>query len=445
MLKTFPYGGIHPPDNKITADKAIRVLPISSTVIIPVSQHIGKPAVITVKKGDNVKTGQLIAAGDGYISANIHSSVSGTINRIDTIVDITGYRQTAVFIDTDGDQWIETIDRSDKIEKEIKIAAGDIAKKCLEAGIVGLGGATFPSHVKLSIPAGKKCDVLIINGVECEPYLTSDHRLMLEKGEEIMVGTTILMKALGVNKSMIGIENNKPDAISHLTKLAEGFPGITVHALEVKYPQGAEKQLIKALINREIPAGHLPIDVGAVVHNVGTAFAVYEAIQKNKPLFERVVTITGKSLSDPGNFLVRIGTPTSKLIEAAGGLPEDTGKVINGGPMMGKALSNLDTPVIKGTSGIILFSENESARSTSSPCIRCGKCVTICANGLEPYLLMSLSEKDLFERAEAEGIASCLECGSCSYACPAGRPVLDYIRLGKTTVARKVRERNMKQ
>lgn len=444
MLKTFPYGGIHPPENKLTADKQIQILPIPPTVIIPVSQHIGKPAVITVKKGDHIKTGQLIAAGDGYISANIHSSVSGTINRIDTIIDITGYRQPAVYIDTEGDEWIDTIDRSNKVEKEIKIAAEDIAKKCLEAGIVGLGGATFPSHVKLSIPAGKKCDVLIINGVECEPYLTSDHRLMLEKGEEIMVGITILMKALVVEKCMIGIENNKPDAINYLTKLAEGFKGITVHPLKVKYPQGAEKQLIKALINREVPAGFFPIDVGAVVHNVGTAYAVYEAIQKNKPLFERVVTITGKSLSNPGNYLVRIGTSTSKLIEAAGGLPADTGKVINGGPMMGKALANIDAPVVKGTSGIVLFAEKESSRSGSSPCIRCGKCVSICANGLEPYLLMTLSEKEMFERAEAEGITNCLECGSCSYECPAGRPVLDYIRLGKTTVTRMVRERNMK-
>ena len=297
-----------------------------------------------------------------------------------------------------------------------------------------MGGATFPSHVKLTVPEGKKCNILIINGVECEPYLTSDHRLMLEKGEEILIGISILMKALKVDRAMIGIENNKPDAIDNLTKLATGFKGITVHALKVKYPQGAEKQLIKALINREVPSGHLPLDVGAVVHNVGTAFAVYEAVQKNKPLFERVVTITGKSLAKPGNYFVRIGTPISKLIEAAGGMPEDTGKIVNGGPMMGKAVNNMDVPVVKGTSGIILFPSEESERKEIKPCIRCAKCVSVCALNLEPYLLMTLSEKGLFERAEKERITDCMECGSCSYTCPADRPLLDYIRLGKSTV-----------
>ena len=359
-------------------------------------------------------------------------------------MDTTGYKQTAVFIDVEGDEWIETIDRSSKTVTEIKITPEDIIKRCLESGIVGLGGATFPSHVKLTVPAGKKCDIIIINGVECEPFLTSDHRLMLEKGEEILIGVTILMKALKVERAIIGIENNKPDAIDHLTKLATGFQGITVHPLKVKYPQGAEKQLIKAIINREVPSGHLPLDVGAVVHNVATAFAVYEAVQKNKPLFERVVTITGKSLARPGNYFVRIGTPISRLIEAAGGMPDDTGKIVNGGPMMGKAVSNIDVPVVKGTSGIILFPRNESERSEINPCIRCAKCISVCGLDLEPFLLMTLSEKGLFERAETERITDCMECGSCSYVCPAYRPLLDYIRLGKSTVIRMASERNMK-
>ncbi len=326
MLKTFPIGGIHPPENKLTADIAIGYLPIPESVAIPVSQHIGAPAVPIVNKGDYVKTGQIIATSKGYVSSNIHSSVSGKINKIDSITDTSGYKHSAIFIDVEGDEWIETIDRSKEIVTEINIPAEEISKKCLECGIVGLGGATFPSHVKLTIPENKKCDTLIINGVECEPFLTSDHRLMLERGEEILTGITILMKALKVDRALIGIENNKPDAIEHLTRLATGFQGITVHALKVKYPQGAEKQLIKALINREVPSGHLPLDVGAVVHNVGTAFAVYEAIQKNKPLFERVVTITGSSLTKPGNYFVRTGTPVIRLIEAAGGLPDDTGK-----------------------------------------------------------------------------------------------------------------------
>jgi Na+-translocating ferredoxin:NAD+ oxidoreductase subunit C len=444
VLKTFPHGGIHPPENKLTANKAIGYLPIPESVTIPVSQHIGAPATTIVNKGDYVKTGQVIATSKGFVSSNIHSSVSGKVNKIDTIIDTTGYKQSAVFIDVEGDEWIETIDRSSEIVTEIKLSPEEIIKKCLESGIVGLGGATFPSHVKLTIPTGKKCDLLIINGVECEPYLTSDHRLMLERGEEILTGVTILMKALKVERAKIGIENNKPDAIDHLTKLATGFKGITVHALKVKYPQGAEKQLIKALINREVPSGHLPLDVGAVVHNVGTAFAVYEAVQKNKPLFERVVTITGKSLARPGNYFVRIGTPISKLIEAAGGMPDDTGKIINGGPMMGKAVNNIDVPVVKGTSGIILFPRNESERSEIKPCIRCAKCISVCALNLEPFLLMTLSEKGLFERAEKEGITDCMECGSCSYTCPADRPLLDYIRLGKSTVIRMARERNMK-
>ncbi len=444
MLKTFPLGGIHPSENKLTAEKAIKYLPVPESVTITVSQHIGAPAEVIVNKGDSVKTGQVIAASKGFVSTNIHSSVSGKVSRIDKVIDSTGYRQTAVFIDVEGDEWVEDIDRSNNLVKDIKLSAEEIIKKCLESGIVGLGGATFPSHVKLSIPAGKKCDVLIINGIECEPYLTSDHRLMMEKGEEILVGTSILMKALGVEKAMVGIENNKNDAINHLTGLATGFKGITIHALKVKYPQGAEKQLIKALINREVPSGQLPIDVGAVVHNVGTAFAVYEAVQKNKPLFERVVTITGKSLKQPGNFVVRTGTSIKMLIEAAGGLPEDTGKIISGGPMMGKAVNSIEVPVVKGTSGIILVPDRESARPASGPCIRCGKCITACPINLEPFLLMTLAEKELFARAGEEGITDCMECGSCSYTCPAGRPLLDYIRLGKSTVIRMAREHKLK-
>lgn len=444
-MKTFPKGGIHPPENKLTSDIPIRHLPVPEIVTIPINQHIGAPASVIVNKGDYVKTGQLIASGKGFISANIHSSVSGKVNKIDSIIDFTGYKQTAIFIDVEGDEWIESIDKSSEIITNIILTPEEITQRCFDSGIVGMGGAAFPSHVKLNVPEGKKCEILLINGVECEPYLTADHRLMVEKGEEVMTGVSILMKALKVEKAMIGIEENKPDAISHLTKLALDHQGITVHSLKLKYPQGAEKQLIKALINREVPMGHLPIDIGAVVHNVATAFAVYEAVQKNKPLFERVVTVTGKSLANPGNFLVRIGTPISKLIEAAGGMPEGTGKIISGGPMMGKAIINTSVPVVKGTSGIILVLNNESERDDIKPCIRCGKCVSVCALGLEPYLMMKLSEKGFFERAEIAGIANCMECGSCSYICPAGRPILDYVRLGKSTVLKMARERKIKE
>lgn len=444
MLKTFPTGGVHPPENKLTAGIPIEYLPVPGNIIIPLSQHIGAPANPIVAKGDKVKTGQLIAEGKGFVSANVHSSVSGKVSKVDTAADSSGLKQMSVYIDVEGDEWIENIDRTNEIVKDIKLSPEEIVKKCFESGIVGMGGATFPSHIKLNVPSGKKCDVLIINGVECEPYLTSDHRLMLEKGEEMLVGVSILMKALKVEKAMIGIENNKPDAISRLTSLAAGFPGMSVHPLKVKYPQGAEKQLIKALINREVPSGRLPIDVGAVVHNAGTAFAVYEAVQKNKPLIERVVTVTGKSVAKPGNYMVRIGTPISRVLEAAGGIPEGTGKIINGGPMMGKAVSNTDAPVVKGMSGIVLIPASEAVRETINPCIRCAKCVSVCPIHLEPYLLMTLAEKGLFERAGKERITDCMECGSCSYTCPAGRPLLDYIRLGKSTVIRLARQKVLK-
>jgi len=444
VLKTFSKGGIHPPENKFSVDKAIEVLPLPQKVSIPIAQHIGAPATPVVNKNDEVKTGQIIAKSAGFVSTNIHSSVSGKVVKIDKIVESSGYKKTSVVIEVKGDEWVETIDRSLDLKKEITIEQSDIINKILDAGIVGLGGATFPSHVKLSVPKGKKAEILIINGVECEPYLTSDHRLMLEKGEEVLVGTKILMKALGVTKAIIGIENNKKDAIEHLISLSKEYDGIEVNALKVKYPQGGEKQLIQALINREVPSGGLPIDVGAVVHNVGTAYAVYEAVQKNKPLFERVVTVTGDSIQKTSNFIARIGTPVSELIEAAGGKPDDTGKIVSGGPMMGKALNSLDAPVTKGTSGILLFPENKAHRKETKPCIRCAKCVSVCPMGLEPFLLMTLTQKRLFDKVEKENALDCIECGSCSYTCPADRPLLDYIRLGKSNVSQIIRSRNKK-
>jgi electron transport complex protein RnfC len=305
-----------------------------------------------------------------------------------------------------------------------------------------MGGATFPSHVKMMVPEGKKAEYLLINGVECEPYLTSDHRIMLEKAEEMLVGIQIQMRALGVDKAIIGIENNKPDAIEHIRSLLPDYSGISVEPLKVKYPQGGEKQLIKALLNREVPSGKLPIEVGCVVHNVGTSFAVYEAVQKNKPLVERVVTLTGKGIKSPSNFLVRIGTPVSALIEAAGGMPGDTGKVVNGGPMMGKALTDINAPVTKGTSGIILFPEQEAHRRPVHNCIRCGRCAGICPMGLEPYLLAVLAGNKKFEDCEEEKIMDCMECGSCHYICPSGRPLLDQIRIGKSEVGKIMRARH---
>nr|WP_306305832.1 electron transport complex subunit RsxC [Marinilabilia salmonicolor] len=389
-----------------------------------------------------VKAGQVIAKSGGFVSANIHSPVSGKVFKLDEVVDASGYRKPVVIIDVEDDEWEESIDRSETLKTEITISSEEIVKKVGEMGIVGMGGATFPAHVKLAPPPGKKCEVLIINGVECEPFLTSDHRVMLEKGDELIVGIRILMKALKVDRAVIGIENNKPDAIKHLSQLADKEQGIEVQPLKVQYPQGGEKQLIDAVTGRQVPSGKLPIEVGAVVHNVGTTLAVYEAVQKNKPLIERVVTVTGPGVSKPSNFLARIGTPVSQLIEAAGGLPDNTGKVIGGGPMMGKALSNLEVPVTKGSSGILVFPHEEAHRKPMENCIRCGKCVSVCPMGLEPYLLMIETEKELLDRAESDNIMDCIECGSCSFTCPATRPLLDYIRLGKGKVGQIIRNRN---
>ena len=441
MLRTFKSGGVHPPENKIPAGEAITTLEIPATVFIPVVQHIGVPAVPVVNRGDSVKTGQLIAKSGGFVSANIHSSVSGKVKKIDTIPDISGYPKQGIIIDVEGDEWEESIDRSEELAKEVDLSSKEIVDKILEAGIVGLGGATFPTHVKLVPPKGMKAEILIINGVECEPYLISDHQLMLEKADEIIVGTRLLMKAMGVEKAYIGIENNKPDAIKLLNAKVKEYPQIEVVPLKVKYPQGGEKQLIKAITGREVPSGGLPVAIGTVVSNVGTAFAVYEAVQKNKPLFERVVTITGKSVEKPANFRVRIGTPVSALIAAAGGLPDDTGKIISGGPMMGKAFSKTDVTVTKGTSGILLMKEEESKRKKTITCIRCSRCVSVCPMGLEPYLLMTSSEKQLWEMAENRKVMDCIECGSCSYTCPSNRPLLDYIRLGKAKVGQIIRVR----
>lgn len=445
-MKTFRIGGVHPAENKLSAGKAIETLGLPKQAVFPLSQHIGAPALPIVKKGDLVKVGTKIAEAGGFVSAPIFSSVSGKVNKVDSVIDASGYRKPAIFIDVEGDEWEETIDRSNVLEAKCELTPEEIVAKIKNAGIVGMGGACFPTHVKLTPPPGCRAECVIINAVECEPYLTADHRMMLEKTDEILVGVSILMRAAKVSKAYIGIENNKPDAIQRMTEKATQYPGIEIVPLKVKYPQGGEKQLIDAVIGRQVPAPPaIPIHVGAVVQNVGTAYAVYEAVQKNKPLFERVVTVTGKSLKNPSNFLTRMGTPMSQLIEAAGGLPEDTGKVIGGGPMMGKALANTEVPICKGSSGILLMNDKEARRAEPQPCIRCAKCVGVCPMGLEPFLLATCSAKGDWERVEHEMIMSCIECGSCQFTCPSHRPMLDYIRLGKGKVGGIIRARNAKK
>lgn len=444
QLKTFRMGGIHPPAEKITAGKAIVELPLPEEVVIPLGQHIGAPAKAIVAKGDKVLVGQRIAESGGFVSANIHSSVSGTVKKIDTVVDSSGFAKPAIFITVEGDEWDPSIDRSPEIVRECSMTPKEMVARIVEMGIVGMGGATFPTHVKLSVPEGKRVEFLLLNGVECEPYLTADHRLMLERGEQIVIGASLLRRALGNPRAVIGIEDNKRDAIALLTKIAKNYEGIEVQPLKVKYPQGGEKQLIAAVTGREVPAGKLPLDVGAVVDNVGTAYAIYEALQKNKPLFERVVTVTGKSVAAPGNFMVRIGTSVQKLLDAAGGVPEGTAKIISGGPMMGRSLKNLTAPVAKGTSGVLLLPESLTARGEASNCIRCAKCAHHCPMGLEPYLLVRLARRSDLERMEHEDIMSCIECGSCSFTCPASIPLLDFIRMGKSATGAAIRARARK-
>ncbi|MBQ0060755.1 MAG: electron transport complex subunit RsxC [Bacteroidales bacterium] len=444
-MKTFRIGRDNPADNKLSAANPILEADLPKQAVFPLSQHIGAPAVPCVAKGDVVKVGTKIADAGGFVSAPIFSSVSGKVNKIDAIVDASGYRKPAIFIDVEGDEWEETIDRTDTLVKECDLDAKAIVEKIKNAGIVGMGGACFPCHVKLSPPPGSKPECVIVNAVECEPYLTADHQLMLEHPDEILVGVKLVMKAANVTKGYIGIENNKPDAIKLMTEKAAQYPDIEIVPLKVKYPQGGEKQLIDAVIRRQVPAPPaLPVSVGAIIQNVGTMYAIYQAVQKNKPLFERIVTVTGKSLQNPSNFLARMGTPMSQLIDACGGLPEDTGKVIGGGPMMGKALMNTEVPICKGSSGVLIMNEKEAKRANPDPCIRCAKCVSACPMGLEPYLLATCSAKADWDRVEKEDITSCIECGSCQFTCPSHRPMLDMIRLGKSTVMGIIRSRNAK-
>ena len=441
--KTFKIGGSHPTENKFSSKNVIETLPVPEYVTIMTSQHIGAPAEPIVVIGDEVKVGQLIAKSKGFISANIHSSVSGKVEKIDKVLDSTGYKKQAIIIKVEGDTWHEGINLQTEIIKDINCTTEEIKQKVSNAGIVGLGGAAFPSHVKLSVPEGKKIEHLLINGVECEPYLTSDHRLMLEKGEEILIGIRIVLKALNLNKALVGIESNKPDAIKNLEELTKEYNDIEIVPLKTQYPQGGEKQLIKALTGREVPPPPaLPLDVGCAVLNVATIYAIYEAVQKNKPLIERVVCVTGKSVKKKSNFLVRIGTSVETVLEAAGGVPDKTKKILSGGPMMGKAINSVNVPTTKGMSGLVLFDENEAIRPDEFPCVRCAKCVSVCPFGLEPYLLSSLAKKGLHDRAEAEGILNCCECACCQYTCPAYKPLLDYIRLGKANVMNNIRNRN---
>ena len=434
---TFSIGGIHPADSKLTRDCAIETLPLPQTAYVSMAQHLGAPATPIVAVGDKVKVGQVIAEPAGFISAFVHSPVSGTVKSIAPRADLAGKMVPHIEIAVEGDEWAEGIDLTSDLVTAIPDDREFILARVKNNGVVGLGGATFPTHVKLNPAPGSKAECLILNGAECEPYLTSDFRILLERTKEIVVGAALMQKVLGGCKTVIGIEENKPEAIAAVEKaLAElPFSGITVLPLKKRYPQGGEKQLVEAVTGRQVPMPPaIPINVGAVVQNVATSFAVYEAVMKHKPLFERYVTVTGKRVEKPGNFVVRMGTSAADILDLCGGLPACDNKVLSGGPMMGKALVSLEAPVVKGTNCLTVLSDDEARREKPSPCIRCAKCVAACPMGLEPYLLATLSSLHNWERAENEDIFACIECGSCQYTCPSHRPLLDNIRIGKATV-----------
>lgn len=450
-IKTFRIGGIHPDENKLSNDAVTQPAPLPKQAVFPLSQHIGAPAKPVVKKGDKVKVGTLIAEAGGFISAPIHSSVSGTVFKVDNAINASGYLQPAIIINVEGDEWEETIDRSDKLEtleEHPELTPEEIVNRIKAAGVVGMGGACFPTFVKLCPPPGAKPECVIINGVECEPYITSDYRLMMEKGDQLIEGVKVLMAGAKVNKGYIGIEDNKPAAIDLLAKKLQekGISNIEVVPLAKKYPQGGEKQLVDAVIGRQVPAPPaIPVNVGAIVQNAGTAVAVYEAVMKHKPLFERYTTVTGKKLAKPSNFLVRMGTSFGELIDLCGGLPDGENKVLAGGPMMGKAVNSLDVPVGKGQNSVTILTDDDAHRKEAQPCIRCAKCVSACPMGLEPFLLATGSALKKWDMLEKEMITSCIECGSCQFTCPAHRPMLDNIRLGKQTVMGIIRSRAAKK
>ncbi|RJQ21238.1 MAG: electron transport complex subunit RsxC [Nitrospiraceae bacterium] len=425
--------GIHPKYNKeLSSGKPVSAVKLPQRIVVPLSQHIGAPAKCEVKIGDEVKKGQVIGSPSGFVSSPVHSSISGKVVAIADFPTAIGRLVPSVVIESDGkDEAIAFRENP----AYMNLSADEIKALIKEAGIVGMGGAAFPTNVKLSPPKEKPIDTVILNGAECEPYLTADHRLMVERPKEVIEGLKIIMKALGVNEGHVGIEENKPDALAAMKSAASGESNIKIHSLEIKYPQGAEKMLIKAIKNREVPSKGLPMDVSVVVQNIGTALAIYEAVRYGKPLIERVVTVTGNGIKEPRNMMVRIGTLLSDVIEQCGGLVEGAVKVISGGPMMGFAQWSLDVPVTKGTSGILVLTEIEYVASDEYfPCIRCGRCVDVCPIGLNPSMLSILAEKGFYEEAKQYNLFDCFECGSCAYVCPAKRPMVQFMRLAKSQV-----------
>lgn len=428
-FKSFP-GGVHPPDYKHFSAKAkIEIMAPPERVVIHLSQHIGAPSNPIVKVGDEVKAGQLIAEASGFVSIPQHASISGKVSKIDRFYHPSGPKQMAIEITSDGlDQWVELSDDEDFMNLPLE----QMKQRVADAGICGMGGAGFPTIVKLSPPADKPIDTVILNGVECEPFLTSDYRLMLERAEDIITGLKLIMKMLNAGKGMIGIESNKPDAIALFEKLCANETSISVVPVQLKYPQGAEKQLIYAATKRKVPnAGGLPSAVGIVVQNVATAVAIYEAIRYQKPLVERVITVTGRIVKNPKNLKARIGTCFTDLIEACGGLTEAAGKYVSGGPMMGFAIPKPVAPMAKGSSGLVVFSESEAHDLVEHDCLRCARCVDVCPMDLMPSLIVANVKAKKLDMADKMGLTDCIKCGSCAFVCPAHIRLVQWIETGK--------------
>jgi len=431
-LKTFNKG-VHPVEFKYLSEhKIIEKLPVPDEVFIPLQQHIGAPCIPVVEKGMEIKTGQLIGKSGGFVSSTVHASISGKVKAIEKFPHPLGVNSLMIHIISDGrDEWIAT---PEDVPDWQELSTAEIIEIVLNFGIVGMGGAAFPAQVKLSPPKNKTIDTFILNGCECEPYLTADHRMMVEQTKAVVLGVRIIMRALGVNRAIIGIEANKPDAIAAMTEATENLTGIRVQPLKVKYPQGAEKMLIEAALGRKVPTGGLPMDVGVVVNNVGTALAIAEAVTQCKPLIERVVTVTGDGIREPKNVLARIGTPFRNLIEFCGGMTDSAAKLIMGGPMMGIAQASQDVPVIKATSGILCLDGASVPEMKEYPCIQCGTCIHACPMNLLPTRLARFSGIDNWEMAENLGVLNCIECGSCAFVCPSRIPLVQRIRIGKMKV-----------
>ncbi len=435
MAKGF-FGGIHPDYHKeLASGEPVKVMPLPEQLIVYFSQNLGVPSKPVVEKGDEVKKGQVIAEAGGFVSTPVHSPTSGKIKSIGLHPSPVGTEMEAAVIIPDGeDEWAEGCDK----ERDISGFTPDEIKNIVNnAGVVGMGGATFPTHVKLSPPEDKPIDILILNGAECEPYLASDHRLMLEKAEEILEGASLFARAINVDNIVVAIEKNKPDAIEKMKNLTAGRDRFRVEALGVIYPQGAEKQLIYAITGRKVPTGGLPMDAGALVQNVGTCFAAFEAARLNRPLIRRVVTVTGSGIKNPSNILARIGTTFRDIVDFCGGMTDDTAKVISGGPMMGIAQYSLDSAVGKGTSGIVLLKADEVAQFENNPCIRCGRCLAVCPMNLDPSAISIFAERMRYDETEEYCVMDCIECGSCAYVCPSKRPLVQHFKRAKAEIRKR--------